>query len=95
MGVMYDVVEVDKPWKDFEGRDVQSFIAEKYGHKTVPAIFVNEKLLGGNDTLVKKKTQKMIAEEVCPKVCVRPKPGQAETNAFRRCCGKPTLEDKS
>eukprot|EP00043_Microstomoeca_roanoka_P001238 m.31714 g.31714 ORF g.31714 m.31714 type:complete len:108 (-) comp10710_c0_seq1:222-545(-) len=32
------------------GADVQEVIKSKYGHRTVPAVFINGKLLGGCDS---------------------------------------------
>ncbi|KAH8835120.1 thioredoxin-like protein [Flagelloscypha sp. PMI_526] len=32
-----------------DGDDIQSYIKDKFSHRTVPAVFVGQELIGGND----------------------------------------------
>eukprot|EP00730_Choanoeca_flexa_P019881 TRINITY_DN9726_c0_g1_i2.p2 TRINITY_DN9726_c0_g1~~TRINITY_DN9726_c0_g1_i2.p2 ORF type:complete len:116 (+),score=16.11 TRINITY_DN9726_c0_g1_i2:65-412(+) len=56
-GVKFDLIELDtgdvsRDGDEASGAEVQNVIKTKYSHRTVPAVFVKGKLLGGcDDTL--------------------------------------------
>ncbi|ESK92406.1 putative grx1-glutaredoxin [Moniliophthora roreri MCA 2997] len=43
-----EIIELDE--KD-EGPDIQAYLLEKTGQRTVPSIFINQKHMGGNDAV--------------------------------------------
>lgn len=49
--VNLDQLKDNKDLGHLSGRAIQNFIAKQWGIKTVPAIFVNQELLGGNEDL--------------------------------------------
>ncbi|PCH34143.1 glutaredoxin [Wolfiporia cocos MD-104 SS10] len=57
----------DVPTKIFEldemtdGSDIQAYLAEKTGQRTVPNIFINEKHVGGCDSVVSLDSQGALA----------------------------------
>ncbi|EDQ88362.1 uncharacterized protein MONBRDRAFT_32901 [Monosiga brevicollis MX1] len=56
-GLEYNVIELDQgavsyDGQEAEGSDVQGIIKSQYKHRTVPAVFVKGKLLGGCDDTV-------------------------------------------
>jgi glutaredoxin 3 len=61
LGLSYRVVYVDnleeeddEQLSSLSGQAVQNFIARRYGHRTVPAVFVGQDLVGGRDHLHEK-----------------------------------------
>ncbi|KAI8074256.1 thioredoxin-like protein [Gilbertella persicaria] len=50
--VEYTAIELDL---HDQGADIQAYLAEKTGQRTVPNIFVNQKHVGGSDDLAKAK----------------------------------------
>ncbi|KAI5454968.1 Glutaredoxin [Naganishia albida] len=47
-GKTYKVIELDQ--RD-DGGDIQNYIAQEYGQRTVPQIFINQEFIGGNSDL--------------------------------------------
>ncbi len=49
--IPFQLLELDQRQ---DGAEIQSFLIEEFQHKTVPAIFINQKLVGGNSDLQSK-----------------------------------------
>jgi glutaredoxin 3 len=53
----YVAIELDN---QSDGADIQSYLIELTGHRTVPNIFINQKHIGGCDDLTKLNSQGLL-----------------------------------
>ncbi|GHJ88392.1 hypothetical protein NliqN6_4794 [Naganishia liquefaciens] len=55
-GKKYKVIELDQI---DEGSDIQAYIAQEYGQRTVPQVFINQEFIGGNSDVQALKGEKL------------------------------------
>ncbi|KAJ9091718.1 hypothetical protein QFC21_005701 [Naganishia friedmannii] len=55
-GKNYRFIDLDQ--RD-DGIDIQQYLAEKYGQKTVPQVFINKEFIGGNSDVQALKGEKL------------------------------------
>ncbi|KAJ9091917.1 hypothetical protein QFC21_007030 [Naganishia friedmannii] len=55
-GKSYRFIDLDQ--RD-DGPDIQQYLAEKYGQKTVPQVLINKEFIGGNSNVEALKREKL------------------------------------
>ncbi|KAJ9124297.1 hypothetical protein QFC22_001097 [Naganishia vaughanmartiniae] len=63
-GKTYKVIELDQ--RD-DGSDIQNYIAQTYGQRTVPQVFINGEFIGGNSDVQALKGKQLNEKLKAPK----------------------------